>query len=136
MQRRPMPPAIAAGYEPHVDGLERGELIVTRCNGCGRSQWPPRPICPRCQGNSFSGFRVEPIGEVYTFTVVHRAFHPWFASHVPYAVAIVEILEGIRLAGFYDGPLETLRCGLGVEGRVEERGGSPALVWSVEKSDA
>jgi uncharacterized OB-fold protein len=34
---------------------------------------------------------------VYTFTVTHQAFHPAWADRVPYAVATVQLDEGVRM---------------------------------------
>jgi uncharacterized protein len=137
MASRPFPVEIGPEYVEHVEGLRRGELVVRRCRGCSTVQWPPRAVCGRCRGVDFAGRLVDPIGQVHTFTVVHRAFHPWFAEHTPYAVAVVDLAEGIRMTGFYDGDHSVLACGLPVVGRVEDRGGAPAVVWSsIEDRDA
>ncbi len=129
--RRPFPEVVAPAYAEHVDGLRAGELVVRACAECGEVQWPPRALCPSCRGTSFAARPLERTGEVYTFTVVHRAFHPWFGDRVPYGVAVVDVTDapGVRLAGLYDGPVEGLRCGLPVEGSVEKLGGAPGIVW-------
>ena len=36
-------------------------------------------------------------GEVYSFVVYHRSFHPSFDNKLPYTVALVELSEGPRL---------------------------------------
>jgi uncharacterized protein len=129
---RPFPAVVADPYAGHVDGLRRGAVVVRRCTGCGATQWPPRPLCAHCHGVAFDDLELDPRGEVHTFTVVHRAFHPWFAGRTPYAVAIVDLADGVRLTGFYDGDPVTVACGTHVAGTVEERGGAPALVWVPE----
>lgn len=128
--RRPFPERIDPAYEEHFAALGVGELVVRRCAGCARVQWPPRPTCGSCQGDRFLRHAVVPRGEVYTFTVVRRAFHPWFLERLPYAVAVVELDDGLRLTGLFDGDVDALRCGLLVVGRGERLGGAPALIWS------
>jgi uncharacterized OB-fold protein len=36
-------------------------------------------------------------GRIYSFVVYHRAFHPAYVEEVPYAMALVELDEGVRL---------------------------------------
>jgi hypothetical protein len=30
---------------------------------------------------------------VYSFTVAHQAFHPWFTDKIPYVIATIELVE-------------------------------------------
>ena len=51
-------------------------------------------------------------GRVYTYTVCHVAAHPAFESRVPYAIAMIELDEGVRmLAGIVDSDMERLAVG-------------------------
>jgi hypothetical protein len=51
-------------------------------------------------------------GQVYSFVIYHRAFHPAYATEVPYAVALVELNEGIRLLlRIVECPPEALKIG-------------------------
>jgi len=36
-------------------------------------------------------------GEVYSYTVSHRPFHPAWQEHAPYVVATIELEEGVRM---------------------------------------
>ena len=36
-------------------------------------------------------------GEIYSFVIAHRAFHPFWADKVPYVSATIELEEGVRL---------------------------------------
>lgn len=131
---RPFPDPVAPEYADHVGGLAEGSVVVRRCRDCAAVQWPPRPTCAACRGTRYEPYSVAAEGEVYTFSVVRRAFHPWFADRIPYGVAVVQLAEGVRLAGLYDGPVDTLGCGRRVIGRGVDLGGAPALVWSPEES--
>lgn len=126
---RSAPEAVHPDYAEHQAGLARGEFVVPECEACRTVQWPPRSVCGRCPGESFRGVQLPLTGQVHTFSVVHRAFHPWFAQQTPYAVAVVTMERDVRSIGFYEGPLEELACELPVTGSILDRGGSPALVW-------
>ena len=59
-------------------------------------------------------------GQVYSFVIYRRAFHPAYATEVPYAVALVELDEGVRLLlRIVDCPPETLK--IGVRGQIRFR---------------
>lgn len=133
--QRPFPAVVDPDYNDHMEALATGRVVVTRCRGCGQVEWPPRPTCRGCRGHDFAPHEVEGVGVVHTFSVVHRAFHPWFSDKTPYGVAIVEVADGVRLTGFYAGSVQTLRCGLAVRGRGEMVGGAPALLWSPEEHE-
>jgi hypothetical protein len=50
-------------------------------------------------------------GELWSFAVYHRAFHPAFADDVPYAIGSVTLDDGPRLLARIDAPLEAIRVG-------------------------
>jgi hypothetical protein len=129
-QSRPYPVTVDPGYEDFVAAQADGRLVARRCGNCGTAQWPPRPLCAGCHSDVFEPLPVEPVGSVYTFTVVHRAFHPWFAERVPYGVAVVETDAGIRFMGLFDpAHLDELAVGLRVVGEVADLGGHPGVMW-------
>jgi len=56
-------------------------------------------MCPNCGSWNVEWAKVSGKGEVYTYIVAHRPFHPAFADDVPYAVVTVELEEGVRIVG-------------------------------------
>jgi uncharacterized OB-fold protein len=36
-------------------------------------------------------------GEIYSYSVAHQAFHPYWTDRVPYVIATIELEEGIRM---------------------------------------
>ncbi|OGA49756.1 MAG: hypothetical protein A3G24_04760 [Betaproteobacteria bacterium RIFCSPLOWO2_12_FULL_62_13] len=48
-------------------------------------------------------------GEVYSFTIVHRAPSPTFAQQAPYVVTVVVLREGPRMMTRLDGASPSLR---------------------------
>lgn len=127
---RPYPEPVAAAFADFFSGLTRHELTVRRCAACGTLQWPPRPLCSRCRGDEFHATVLSDRGVVYTFTVCYRAFDPWFAARTPYAIAVVEICDGIRLTGNYlAADPSNLTCGMPVRARYEAVDGHAFLCW-------
>ena len=93
----------------------RGELAIQRCDACRRLRHYPQPRCPHCRSDRWSWQPVSGRGEVYSYAVCHRAFHPAFAGAVPYVVATVELEEGVRMvADLADVAPEEVRIGMPV----------------------
>ena len=128
---RPFPVAVDADYADFFGGLVRRQLTVRQCTACGTVQWPPRLLCSRCRGDMFRPVSIGDRGVVHTFTVCHRAYDPWFASRVPYAVAVADLGAGIRLAGSYLGDdLDALCCGLPVRAQYVVDGAHATVGWA------
>ena len=118
MQANPKPLPVLAGLAgEYYEWCRRGELRFQRCRHCGGFRHVPREICAGC--GSFDWDWVKGgRGTVYTWTVVARALHPGFAGDEPYAPAVIEMEEGVRvLSQVRDCPPEQLRVGMPV--RVE-----------------
>lgn len=96
------------------DGVERGELRIQCCRGCGKLHHPPVVRCPECggyeQGHVVSAGR----GTVYSFA---EPCHPKLpAFDYPYVVGLVELEEGVRLlTNIVDVDPELLRIGMPVD---------------------
>lgn len=106
-------------YKDYFRSLREGRVVVRRCEACGNLQWPPRELCRICHSEKFGVADVPMVGEVYTFSVMHRAFAHWYADKLPYGVAVVEVADGIRLLGGYVGDVAGLQCGARVEAVIE-----------------
>lgn len=90
-----------------------GRLRFQRCVGCGYLRHPPAGICPECLGGEATWVTDPGAGQVWSFCVYRRAFHPAFAALVPYVVALVELDSGPRLVtNVVDLPPEQVRVGL------------------------
>jgi uncharacterized OB-fold protein len=90
----------------------RGVLAIQKCTRCQRHVFPHRAVCPKCGYLELESIHAKGTGLVYSFTIVHRAAHPSLASRTPYAVAIVDLDEGVRIIGnVIDSPLGSIRIG-------------------------
>ena len=90
----PAPDPLTTGF--WAAARER-RLVVQRCDSCGTLRHYPQPMCANCHSMDWSWTELSGRGTVYTFTVTHQVFHPAWAGHVPYAVATIELDEGVRL---------------------------------------
>jgi len=79
------------------EAARRHELVVQRCDACARLRHYPQYLCPQCQSDAWSWVKIDGAGIVYSFTVTHRAFGAAWADRVPYAVATIELDNGIRM---------------------------------------
>jgi uncharacterized OB-fold protein len=90
----PSPSGFSAEFYAHC---ARGELRFQRCASCRSWRHPPRVTCPQCGSEQWAWERSSGRGTLFTWTVTHQALVPGFADDVPYAVAVVELEEGLRL---------------------------------------
>lgn len=69
---------------------------ISRCRKCGRGHYPPRVVCDKCGAREMETGKLAEKGKVLTWSVI-RVAPPAYTSEVPYAVAIVEMEDGVRL---------------------------------------
>ena len=78
-----------------LPGGEAAQLVGSRCERCGKSFFPKRTLCPYCQRTQeMKEISLSRRGRLYTYTIVRQApkgFTP------PYATALVDLPEGVRL---------------------------------------
>ena len=72
-------------------------LLAGRCRACGALRFPAAPLCAHCQADDVEQFPLADRGTLYTFTIV-RARPPGYGGPVPYAVGVVTLPDGIRVA--------------------------------------
>lgn len=102
-------------------GGANGELLIQRCDSCGRWRHPPAERCS-C-GGALIPQPVSGTGTVFTFTVNHQQYHPDVPP--PYAIAIVVLDEqdDLRLpTNIVNTDLDALECGMRVRVAFEPHG--------------
>jgi uncharacterized OB-fold protein len=100
------------------EGARNSQLLMLRCDACGRHIHPPRPVCRHCLSGALSPAVMSGRGSVYSFTVARQAFHPWFADRLPYVIAVIELIEepGLRMVSNVVGcEIEAINIGADVE---------------------
>ena len=116
-------------YLPRIDEESRGywealarhELHVQRCRDCGAKRFYPRALCPVCLSAATEWVRASGRGTVYTFTVTYQNQAPAYRDALPYVLAVVELVEGVRLmTNVVDCAPEAVRIGMPVEVLFED----------------
>jgi uncharacterized OB-fold protein len=88
-------PPVSEAAVPFWDATSEGRLVLPWCTGCEQPIWYPRASCPACRGSDIEWREASGRATVYAVTVEHSA--QTRALEVPYAVALVDLDEGVRL---------------------------------------
>ncbi len=90
-------PPVSAVSEPFWEATRQRRLVLQHCGSCERAVWYPRVMCPHCGHADLEWREAAGRGVVYAVSVQYRAAHPGLADRVPYAVALVDLDEGVRM---------------------------------------
>lgn len=85
-----------AKIAPLVDYLEKGKVMMTKCQQCGKVFFPPKADCPRCVSSNVEWLEISSTGTLLTFTVVHYG-PSGFENDTPYTLGIAEFEEGVKV---------------------------------------
>jgi uncharacterized OB-fold protein len=110
--RRPRP-VVNRDNAGFWEGVGRHRLLIQRCTACGTLRFPWLPGCGACGGPDWDTVEAGGEGTVYSYVVMH---HPPFpAFDPPYAVALIELAEGVRIVSNVVGvPYDEVRIGMPV----------------------
>jgi uncharacterized protein len=89
-------PEITPLHRPFWDAVKSHRVDLQRCDECGRFRFIPTELCP-CGSASSTWTTIAGTGQVYTYTVVHRAPTPAYQADAPYVIAHVTMDEGPRM---------------------------------------
>ena len=124
---RPVPDTRNAGAK-YWAAAAKGVLLVPKCVACARTFWHPRPRCPHCGSDRVDWIASAGKGAIHTFTVVRQASDPFFRTQLPYAVAMIDLDEGVRvMTNVVQTPLDALHIGMRVEVLFEEAADGVAI---------
>jgi len=90
----PVPTALTEGFWA---AAREHQLVLQRCDECGRFRHYPQERCPECTSAAWRWIPASGRGFVYTYTRSDQPFHPAWADRTPYLVATVELEEGVRM---------------------------------------
>lgn len=98
-------PELTEETTPFWEGTARGELLVQKCDGCGRLRFPPRPACPWCRTFESTWTPMSGRGTLWSWVVAHPPLLPAYAERAPYNVIVVQLDEdpALRMVGNLDG---------------------------------
>ncbi|WP_342641470.1 Zn-ribbon domain-containing OB-fold protein [Rhodoligotrophos ferricapiens] len=74
-----------------------GRIAYQHCESCGHDQAFIRPFCAKCGETHLAWRMAAGSGKVAALSVVHRAPTADYRDKVPYAIALVDLDEGLRM---------------------------------------
>lgn len=83
------------------NGCRRHELILQKCQTCGKYRFYPGPTCHFCGSDQSEWTKMSGRGRVYTWTVIRKAADPAWAGDLPYIIVVIELeeQEGLYMPG-------------------------------------
>jgi len=97
------------------------ELRMQQCTRCEHIRFPASFVCPQCHAVEADWVRLSGKGTLYSYIIYHHAYHPAYREDLPYAVGIVQLVEGPRMESSIVGcRLEDLKIDMPLEVIFEE----------------
>ncbi|MDQ6698273.1 MAG: OB-fold domain-containing protein [Actinomycetota bacterium] len=90
------PPESEAG-RPFWAATRERRLVLQWCRSCALPIHYPRDACPRCLDDDLEFRPSSGVGTVYAVSVMPKPANPSMSGREPYAVALVDLDEGVRL---------------------------------------
>jgi uncharacterized OB-fold protein len=110
--------------EPFWSGAKDHVLRIQRCQDCQRAIFYPRIMCPHCASDALAWFDASGRATLHSYVINHVPT-PGFSEDGPYALAIVELEEGVKmmssLVGIPADP-EHLKLDMALIVQFEDRG--------------
>jgi uncharacterized OB-fold protein len=92
--------------------LLQGKLMAGKCERCGKTHLPPRPLCDNCFSQEFEWVEISGKGKLLTYTIIHIA-PPQFQTMAPYAVGIIQLENDLKIPGMISSAApEQLKIGM------------------------
>jgi uncharacterized protein len=126
-------PVVDVDNQAFFDAAAAGKLVIQRCKETGLYQWYPRAGSIHTMGE-VEWVEASGKGSIYSFTIVRKnPADPAFGKLVPYAIAMVELEEGVHMMGNVTGvAMEDIKIGMPVEvyfGKLDEAGTVHMPFW-------
>ena len=116
----PAPSEIAA---PYWRALEQGRLAFQRCGQCNNAWLPARTECPRCLAPEPRWEEAGGRAKLVSWVVYHHGYHEYYATRLPYNVAVVELDEGPRLISNVIAHVKSLRIDMPLRLEIQREAG-------------
>jgi len=89
--------------------------MAGKCEQCGKTHLPPRPLCDKCLSQEFTWIKISQKGKLLTFTTIFVAPQQ-FQGMTPYSVGIVELERELKIPGMISNLSEDqLKIGMTLE---------------------
>lgn len=107
--------------------MTQHKLMAARCMKCGKTHFPPRPMCTECYSKDLEWTELPTKGRLLTYTVIHIA-PAQFQTLAPYAEGIVELENGLRVPGMIK-DVSTDQMKIGMPLTIEFEDCKPTTQW-------
>ncbi len=126
LQIPPSPPRRVAAVEdqPFWNAIDAGTFVLARCT-CG-TYYARLQACLQCgaDANAVTWVPASGRGNVRTFVVFDKPYHPYFEERLPYVVAVVTLEEGPEITtNIIDTDVSAITIGMPVHIVISDRGG-------------
>lgn len=119
---------------PFFAGLQERRLMVQRCEACGACQIGEYQ-CNVCHSARLQWIQASGRATLYSFVIIHMAYHPGFAAQLPYNAVVIELAEGPRFySNVVDCRSEDLVVGMPLIADFEQRGNAVMPVFRCDAS--
>ena len=109
---------------PYWKALDEGRLLFQRCEACAHAWLPARSECPHCLARQPRWETASGRARLVSWVVYHHAYHDYYATRLPYNVAVVELDEGPRLVSNIVDARGDLRSDMPLEIVVQREAGT------------
>lgn len=99
--------------EQFYEYISHEKLMGGKCEKCGATHVPPRPLCNKCFSKEFRWVEIPRNGKLLTYTIIYVA-PPQFQQMTPYAVGIIQLENGLKIPGMIRG-IENEKIKVGME---------------------
>jgi hypothetical protein len=115
-RRRVFEPESSTLSGPFWEATRQRRLVLPWCTKCEQAVWFPREVCPSCRGRTFEWRPASGAGEVHAVSVHNKPGLGRTEDDGPYAVAMVQLPEGVRMMSNIVGcKLEDIAVGMPVQ---------------------
>lgn len=115
-------PSVNLESKPFWDACAEGKFLIKRCKDCKEPHYYPRALCPYCFSANTDWEETKGVGEIYTYSVMHRS------PTGPYAIGYVKMNEGVHvLTNFVDCDFKALKIGMKVKVLFQPTEGGPPV---------
>jgi len=90
-------PTIEEESRPFWDAARAGRLLIMACGQCGKLFHYGRVACPYCWSDRVGWREASGRAVLYTYSIVRVNDLPPFKERLPYVVAAVDLVEGVRM---------------------------------------
>lgn len=109
-------PIIDADSKYFWEQCQKEILMIPYCLDCNQYHFYPRIFCPNCMSSRIQWKESTGRGKIYSFTIARRAGGPAFKDDVPYVVAIIELVEGVRMMShIINTDIDNIKCDMAVQ---------------------